>query len=96
MKTLLDRFLAWIKQETELATAETWAPPAYVPCSSEDPRCAELIARQHECRERMKRMKMGVLDGRKVTDSASTDVAATVQKARAMSYGPVRLARKVR
>ena len=95
MKKLLDRFLAWIKSETELATAETWAP-AYAPCSSDDPRCADLIARQQECRERMKRMKMGVLDGRKVTDSASTDVAATVQKARAMSYGPVRLARKVR
>lgn len=93
---LLNRFIAWIKSETELATAETWAPPPYAPLTSEDPKCAELIARQSECRERMRRMKMGVLDGRQVTDSASTDVAATVQKARAMSYGPVRLARKVR
>ena len=87
---MIARLIAWIKSETALATAETWAPPAYHPCSSEDPRCAETMARLAECRERMKRMKAGVLDGRPVTCSASTDVAATMRRARAVAMGPVR------
>lgn len=87
---MIARLIAWIKSETALATAETWAPPAYHPCSSEDPRCAETMARLAECRERMKRMKAGVLDGRAVTCSASTDVAATMRRARAVAMVPVR------
>lgn len=87
---MLAAILRWIKSETDLATAETWAPAAYHPCSSEDPRCAETIARLAECRERMRRMKAGVLDGRAVTCSASTDVAATMRRARAVAMGPVR------
>ena len=86
---MIARLIAWIKSETALATAETWAP-AYQPCSSEDPRCAETIARLAECRERMRRMKAGVLDGRAVTCSASTDVAATMRRARAVAMVPVR------
>lgn len=96
---LIDRFLAWIKSETELVTAETWAPPAYAPLTSEDPRCAETMARLAECRERMRRMKAGLLDdpNRTFTNSASTDVAATMRRARAVTMGPVRIAaRKVR
>lgn len=87
---IIERLLAWIKAETALATAETWAPPAYLPCTSEDPRCAETLARLAECRERMRRVKSGVLDGRPVTCSASTDVAATMRRARAVAVGPVR------
>ena len=87
---MIARLIAWIKSETALATAETWAPPSYQPCSSEDPRCAETLARLAECRERMRRMKAGVLDGRVVTCSASTDVAATMRRARAVAMGPVR------
>ena len=87
---MIARLIAWIKSETALATAETWAPPAYHPCSSEDTRCAETMARLAECRERMKRMKAGVLDGRAVTCSASTDVAATMRRARAVAMVPVR------
>ncbi len=87
---MIARLLAWIKAETALATAETWAPPAYHPCSSEDPRCAETLRRLAECRERMKRMKSGVLDGRPVTCSASTDVSATIRRAQALTIGPVR------
>lgn len=87
---MLARFLSWIKSETALATAETWEPPAFHPCSSDDPRCAETIRKLAECRERMRRMKAGVLDGRKVTCSASTDVAATIRRAMAVGYGPVR------
>ncbi len=87
---MIARILAWIKSETALATAETWAPPAFHPCSSEDPRCAETIRKLADCRERMRRMKAGVLDGRKVTCSASTDVAATIRRAMAVGYGPVR------
>lgn len=87
---MIARFLAWIRSETALATAEAWAPPVYQPCSSEDPRCAETLARLRECRERMRRMKAGVLDGRAVTCSASTDVAATMRRAQAVAMGPVR------
>ena len=87
---MIARLFSWIKSETALATAETWAPPAFHPCSSEDPRCAETIRKLADCRERMRRMKAGVLDGRKVTCSASTDVAATVRRAMAVGYGPVR------
>lgn len=90
MKALLATIAAWFREEARLATAETWAPPAYAPLTSEDPKCAETLARLAECRERMRRMKMGVLDGRAVTCSASTDVAATMRKARAISVGPVR------
>ena len=88
---MLAAILRWIKSETALATAETWAP-AYQPCSSEDPRCAETIARLAECRERMRRMKAGLLDGpdRKFTDSASTDVRVTINRARLVGFGPVR------
>lgn len=89
---MIARLLAWIRSETALATAETWAPPAYQPCSSEDPRCAETLARLRECRERMRRVKMGLLDGRPVKGDyfADTDTAATIHKARTVSYGPVR------
>lgn len=87
---MIARLIAWIKAETALATAETWALPVYQPCSSEDPRCAETLARLAECRERMRRMKAGVLDGRAVTCSASTDVAATMRRARAVAMAPVR------
>lgn len=88
---MIARLLAWIKAETALATAETWAPPTYQPCSSEDPRCAETIRQLAEVRERMKRMKSGVLDGRSFTNSASTDVAATIRRARAVGMVPVRI-----
>jgi len=87
---MISKFIAWIKSETALATAETWALPVYQPCSSEDPRCAETLAKLAECRERMRRVKSGVLDGRAVTCSASTDVAATMRRARAVAVAPVR------
>lgn len=89
---MIARLLAWIKSETALATAETWAPPAYQPCSSEDPRCAETLARLAECRERMRRVRSGLLDdpNRKFTSAAGTDVAATMHRARAVAVGPVR------
>lgn len=89
---MIARLLAWIKAETALATAETWAPPAYLPCTNEDPRCAETLARLAECRERMRRMKAGLLDGRPVKGDyfADTDTAATMRRARAVAVGPVR------
>ena len=89
---MLARFLSWIKSETALATAETWAPPAFHPCSSEDPRCAETIRKLAECRERMRRVRSGLLDdpNRKFSNSAGTDVAATIRRAMAVGYGPVR------
>jgi len=99
---VIARLLAWIKSETRLVTAETWegedmsVRPDFRPCSSEDPRCAATIARLAECRERMKRMKSGVLDGRPVTCSASTDVAATIRRAQALTIGPVRSLPQVR
>lgn len=89
--------LDWIRNEVRLLGLDSWASenmrvsePAFHPCSSEDPRCAETIRKLAECRERMRRMKAGVLDGRKVTCSASTDVAATIRRAMAVGYGPVR------
>lgn len=91
---MIARFIAWIKSETALATAETWAPPEYQPCSSEDPRCAETIARLAECRERMRRMRSGLLDGRTFTNSASTDVAATIRRSQAQTIGQVRAVRR--
>lgn len=92
---MIAAILRWIKAETALATAETWAGedmtvPQYAPLTADDPRCAETIRRLAECRERMKRMKAGVLDGRPVTCSASTDVAATIRRAHALTIGPVR------
>lgn len=93
---IIERLLAWVKNETRLMTADNWAnedmrvTPAFIPCSSEDPRCAETLARLAEVRDRMRRVKMGVLDGRPVTCSASTDVAATIRRARAVAVGPVR------
>ena len=102
---LFARFTAWVREETRLAVADTWANepapvPEYAPCSSDDPRCAETLRRLAECRERMRRMKAGVLDTRpderRFTDAASTDVAATIRRARAQTIGPVRaVARKV-
>ncbi len=91
---MIARLLAWIKSETALATAETWAPPEYQPCSSEDPRCAVTLARLRECRERMARMRSGLLDGRTFTNSASTDVSATIRRAQALTIGPVRAVRR--
>lgn len=89
--------LDWIRNEVRLLGLDSWASenmrvsePAFHPCSSEDPRCAETLAKLADCRDRMKRMKAGVLDGRAVTCSASTDVAATMRRARAVSVAPVR------
>ena len=42
---MIARLLAWIKSETELATAETWAPPEYSPLTRDDPKCAETLRR---------------------------------------------------
>ncbi len=98
MKAFMAAVAAWIKSETALATAETWAPPAYHPCSSEDPRCAETLRRLAECRERMRRMKAGLLDTkpdeRRFTSSAGTDVSATIRRAQALTIGPVRAVRR--
>lgn len=102
---MIRRLLDWIAQETRLATADNWAredmavtPPAptFRPCSSEDPRCAETMRRLAECRERMRRMKAGLLDApeRKFTDAASTDVSATIRRAQARTIGPVRAVRR--
>lgn len=96
---MIARLVAWVQSEASLLSAHSWdledmsvqPEPSYQPCSSEDPRCAETIRRLAECRERMKRMKSGVLDGRPVTCSASTDIAATIRRARAVSVGPVRM-----
>jgi hypothetical protein len=90
---VIARLLAWIKSETELATAETWAPAEYSPLTSDDPKCAETLRRMAECRDRMKRMKSGLLDGspqdRPYTRGA--DVEATFNRARAIVSGPVRM-----
>lgn len=94
MKALFAAIAAWFREEARLATAETWAPPAYDPCTSSDPRCAQTMQRLADCRARMRRMKMGLLDGRPISCSASTDVAATVRRARAIGVGPVRMVRK--
>ena len=89
---MISRLLAWIKSETELATAETWAPVEPAPLTSDDPKCAETLRRMAECRDRMRRMKSGLLDGspkdRPYTRGA--DVEATFNRARAIVSGPVR------
>ena len=93
---MIAAFVNWLREEWRLMWAHSWegeqmaVDPVPHPCSSEDPRCAETIRRLAEVRERMRRMKSGVLDGRAFTCSASTDVAATIRKARAIGYGPVR------
>lgn len=93
---MIARIVAWFQQEARLLSAQSWDReemrvdvPTAAPLTREDPRCAETIRRLAECRERMRRMKMGVLDGRKVTCSASTDVRATILKARAIAQSPV-------
>ncbi len=89
---MIARLLAWIKSEAELATAETWAPAEPAPLTADDPKCAETLRRMAECRERMRRMKSGLLDGspqdRPYTRGA--DVEATFNRARAIVAGPVR------
>lgn len=96
---MIAAILRWFREEARLLSAHSWdredmrvSPPApeFAPLTREDPRCAETLARLAECRERMRRVKMGVLDGRPVTCSASTDVAATMCRARAVAVGPVR------
>lgn len=92
---MIAALIAWLRNEWRLMRLDNWSgeemgAQSYRPCSSEDPRCQQTIERLAECRERMKRMKAGLLDGSRFTDSASTDVAATIHKARTVSYGPVR------
>lgn len=93
---IIERLLAWVTNETRLMTADNWeredmrVAPSFMPCTSEDPRCAMTLARLAEVRDRMRRVKSGVLDGRPVTCSASTDVATTMRRARAVAVGPVR------
>ena len=90
--------LNWLREEWRLMRLNSWQNEPmgpkhdFLPCSSEDPRCAETIQRLAECRERMRRMRSGLLDApeRKFTDAASTDVAATIRKAQAVGFGPVR------
>jgi hypothetical protein len=90
--------MRYLREEWRLMRADNWQgedmgqPPAFRPCSSEDPRCAETIARLANCRARMKQMRSGLLDdpNRAFTNSASTDVAATMRRARSMTVGPVR------
>lgn len=93
---MIARLLAWFQSEARLLSAHSWdredmrvSVPTAAPLTSDDPRCAETIRRLAECRERMKRLRMGVLDGRKVTCSASTDVRATILRARAVAQSPV-------
>lgn len=97
MKRLVD----WFLEEVRLMRAQSWdredmrvaqAEPEAMPCTAADPKCAELIRKQNECRERMRRMKSGLLDGspedRPYTRGA--DVEATFNRARAIVAGPVR------
>lgn len=95
---MIAALVRWFREESRLLAAQSWERedmrvdvPAYLPCSSEDPRCAETIRRLAECRQRMARTKAGLLDGRTFTNSASTDVAATIRKVRSLGVGPVRI-----
>ena len=96
MKALLASIARWFREEAALATAETWAPPSFAPCTRDDPRCAETLRRMAESRDRMRRMKSGLLDGtpkdRPYTRGA--DVQSTFNRARAIVTGPVRMVRK--
>lgn len=99
---MIASLLRWFRDESRLLSAQSWERedmrvdvPAYLPCSSEDPRCAETLRRLAECRRRMARTKACLLDGRTFTNSASTDVAATIRKARAIGCGPVRAVPRV-
>lgn len=96
----MNALINWLREEWRLMWAHSWegeqmaVDPVPHPCSSEDPRCAVTLARLKECRERMARMRSGLLDGRTFTNSASTDVAATIHKARTMTLGPLRAVRR--
>lgn len=45
---MIARFLAWIQRETDLITAETWAP-----CTTDDPRVQNTLAKLADARARM-------------------------------------------
>lgn len=96
MKAFIAAIARWFREEAALATAETWAPEPYAPCTHEDPRCQETLRRLAECRDRMRRMKSGLLDGspkdRPYTRGA--DVESTFNRARALVTGPVRMVKK--
>lgn len=96
----LDNFLRWLAEELRLLGLDTWADGAYdtptgpAPCTLADPRCQRTIERLAECRARMRRMKMGLLDGRPVRPGflAHTDVEATFAAARKPATRRLRLA----
>jgi hypothetical protein len=73
---LLDIWTHWLREELRLARLESWSDGAYdgpMPCTLDDPKCQATLKRMAEARERMKRMKAGLLDGRPYTRGADVE-----------------------
>ena len=83
MPRALHALLRWIETETRLLKLDTWADGAYdgpAPCTHAHPACQALAEKQARARAHLKRMKMGLLDGREVPENflAATNVSATI------------------
>jgi hypothetical protein len=96
---MIARLRAWLANEVRLLGLRDWSGDQYagpLPFTAADPRCARLIARQVEARERMANRKAGLLDGREVIGDyfRNTNVRATLDAIKRVNAPPVRLLRK--
>jgi hypothetical protein len=93
------RLRAWLANEVRLLRLRDWSGGQYdgpLPFTAADPRCARLIARQVEAREKMRREKAGLLDAKPVIGDYfhNTNVRTTLDAIRRVNAPPVRLLRK--
>jgi hypothetical protein len=96
------RLRAWLANEVRLLGLRDWSggqyagPPDPEPFTASDPRCARLIARQVEARERMANRKAGLLDGREVIGDYfhNTNVKATLDAIKRAGEPPIQLVRR--
>lgn len=93
---MIYQLVNWMREEWRLARLHSWQdepmgePSQFSPCTSDDPRCKELAAKQAALLLKMNRIGMPLMldQTHKFSDSASTNVADTFRKVRAINERP--------
>lgn len=99
---MIAAFLRWLREEVRLLALDSWdggryaTPATPEPFTAADPRCARTIERLAEARNRMRRLKTGLLDGREVPPNflARTDLEETFRAIKRVNTPPVQLVKR--
>lgn len=97
MMNMLNAFVNWLREEWRLMRLADWGDGKYRegphPCSHDHPSVKALAEKQSAVRDQMRRLKMHLHDGKRVTNAAATDIRVTIDQAKRMKTGAVRRVR---